>query len=126
MSQATILFVDDDPNVLEGAKVAFRREPYRVLTAESADQALALFEHELIDVVIADEKMPGLLGSELLSVVRQRYPHTIRMIMTGEPSPASAFRSYEHARVTHYLTKPRTHRHLAEAIESALVGRRLS
>ncbi len=60
----TILFVDDEPLVTEALKRALRKEPYRVLSAQSAAQGLEILARQPGDVVISDELMPGMLRSE--------------------------------------------------------------
>ena len=79
-----ILFVDDEPAVLEGIRDALRREPLQILTAQSADQALAILEQEVIDIIVSDERMPGICGAGLLTRVCRAYPDTIRIILTGQ------------------------------------------
>ncbi len=72
-----ILFVDDEPAVLAGLRDALRREPFRIFTAHSADQALAMLEQESIDVIVSDERMPGICGAGLLARVCRTYPDTV-------------------------------------------------
>ena len=92
-STATILFVDDEPNVTDGLKRALRREPYEFLTATSGAAALKILEGQYVDVVVSDEQMPGLSGSVFLSMVRKQFPHTIRMILSGHASLDAAVRA---------------------------------
>jgi DNA-binding NtrC family response regulator len=86
---ATVLFVDDDPAVLVTFPRVLRREPYRVVVAASATAALAILEREPIDVVVSDQQMPGMRGTELLAQVKRLYPATIRIILTGEAGTTS-------------------------------------
>ena len=66
----TVLIIDDDTAIREMMEETFSQEPYKVLMASSADEALRILSQEPVDVVISDEIMPGLSGSELLAVVR--------------------------------------------------------
>ena len=65
-----VLFVDDEQGVLDGLRRALRKEPYEVLTALSSEEALQILAEEDIDVVVSDENMPGMGGSEFLKTVR--------------------------------------------------------
>ena len=84
--QHKVLFVDDEPNGTKALKRALRREPYDILSAGSADESLEMLERESVDVVVSDENMPGMTGSEFLAVVYEKYPDTIRIILTGHAS----------------------------------------
>ncbi|NOY54310.1 MAG: response regulator [Deltaproteobacteria bacterium] len=79
----TILFVDDEAVILRALQMVFTREGYHTLTATSGEEALRILEDEEVDVVISDEKMPGLSGIELLSRVKEKYPDKIRIILTA-------------------------------------------
>jgi CheY-like chemotaxis protein len=80
-----VLFVDDEPSILAGIRRLLLRQPYEVLVAGSAAEALALLEREDIAAVVTDQQMPGMCGLELLSRVRLRYPHVARIVLTGDP-----------------------------------------
>ena len=79
-----VIFVDDKPAITDALKRALRKEPYEILTANSAAEALAILAEIQVDVVVSDEMMPGMSGSEFLAVVRRRYPDTIRIIEDSE------------------------------------------
>ncbi len=81
--QYTILIVDDELTITEILTEALSREPYVILSAGSAEDALRLLAQRQVDVIISDEKMPGMSGSEFLAVVRKKYPDTVRMIRTS-------------------------------------------
>jgi len=101
-----ILIVDDDPSINELLKDALSSEPYYVFSAESAEEAMTTLDRELVDIVISDEKMPGMSGTEFLSIVRQKYPDTIRMILTGHASVDLAIRAINEVEIHHFFTKP--------------------
>jgi DNA-binding NtrC family response regulator len=81
-----VLFVDDEMAVLEGIRDTCRREPYSVLTANSAASALEQLAKQHVDVIVSDQSMPEMSGSELLSRVRKEYPAICRIMLTGEAS----------------------------------------
>jgi DNA-binding NtrC family response regulator len=101
-----ILFVDDDPFVTEALKRMLRKEPYAMLSADSAGQALDLLSREPVDVVISDEIMPGMRGSDFLAIVFQKHPDTVRIILTGHANLETAVRAINDGHVYRFLTKP--------------------
>jgi len=123
--EAQVLFVDDEPNVLEGMKRAFRKEPYRIHTATSAAQALELLQGLETAVVITDHKMPSMEGTEFLSIVKRRFPDTIRVMLTGEGSLETAIKVVNEGEIYRFFTKPCNEIELAIAIRQALQHRAL-
>lgn len=101
-----LLFVDDEPNVLQGLQRMLRpmRSEWEMKFAASADEALDLLAKEAFDVVISDMRMPGMDGAELLNRVMVQYPQTLRMILSGQSERESIIRAVGSAH--QYLTKP--------------------
>jgi two-component system probable response regulator PhcQ len=124
-SIATILFVDDEPNVTDALRRALRREPYEFLTATSGGAALKILEGQYVDVVVSDEQMPGMSGSVFLSMVRKQFPHTIRMILSGQASLEAAVRAINEGQVHRFFLKPCNPTDLAFTIQQALSHKRL-
>lgn len=120
---ATILVVDDQPMVLDSIKKLLSQAPYLVLMAASAHEALDQLEHHKVEVVISDERMPGMPGSEFLSIVRERWPDTIRIILTGYASVESAIKAINQGEIFRFLTKPCTSHELHAAVRAALAHR---
>jgi len=90
-----ILFVDDEPNVLSGLQRTLRPMQYQwemefVPSGEDALQALGL---QPFDAVVTDMRMPGMTGAQLLDVVRDRFPQTIRIVLSGQSERESLVRS---------------------------------
>ncbi|MBF0543748.1 MAG: HDOD domain-containing protein [Candidatus Riflebacteria bacterium] len=81
-----ILFVDDEPNVIEGLKRMFRayRDEWDMYFASSGEEALEWMEEKKMDVIISDLRMPKMTGSQLLEKVQKRFPHTVRIVLSGE------------------------------------------
>ena len=75
--------LDDEINITLSFQRLFRKEPYRILTANSGQQALEILETETVEVVVSDQRMPGMTGAELFTIIQQRYPHTIRLLLSG-------------------------------------------
>ncbi|HKU39935.1 MAG TPA: HDOD domain-containing protein, partial [Polyangiales bacterium] len=117
-----VLFVDDEPRVLEGIERAFFCEDdWEVLTAGSAKQALQLLADEPVDVVVSDMRMPGMDGSEFLQLVYERHPNCVRMVLSGQADEAASLRVMN---VAHqFLSKPCSPDNLKRALTSALLMR---
>jgi len=125
-SRSTVLFVDDEPHVLGGLRDALRKYPFDILTATGGAQALTLLDSYAVDAVVSDERMPGMTGSEFLSIVRQNHPQTIRIILTGQASLAAAIRAINEGEVYRFLTKPCAAEDLAITILRAVQLRNLA
>jgi putative nucleotidyltransferase with HDIG domain len=82
-----ILFVDDDPSLIEGLRDSLRsqRKVWRMRFVLGGEAALAELEREPADVVVSDMRMPGIDGCELLARVQTAHPGAVRIILTGEP-----------------------------------------
>ena len=104
--QHKVMIIDDEPTITDTLKGVLSNEPYNILCADSAEQTLPILAREQVDVVISDEKMPGMSGSEFLSLVRQKYPDTIRIILTGHGSLESAIRAINEGEIYRFFTKP--------------------
>jgi len=101
-----ILFVDEDPLVLQGLQRSMRgmRNEWDMVFAESGTKALELMSHGDFDVIVSDMRMPGMNGAQLLNEVMTRYPRTVRLILSGHDDQDLVMRSVGS---THqYLTKP--------------------
>jgi two-component system probable response regulator PhcQ len=122
---AVVLLVDDEPYALEALKRALRHERYEFLTATSGEGALNILKIEHVDVVISDEQMPGMSGVELLSIVRQQFPRTIRMILSGQASLEAALRAIDEGGVHRFFIKPCDPTYLAITIRHAVEHQRL-
>lgn len=120
-----ILVVDDDRRFVDLLKEAFFKEPYLVLSAPSAMEALERLAAEPVDVVVSDEVMPCMSGSEFLAQVRRLYPDTVRIILTGHASLETALRAINEGEIYRFFTKPCNIFDLAVTIRQALQHRDL-
>ena len=123
--EQAVLFVDDEPAVLEGLRRALHRAPFRRYYAESAYQALELIDSGIIDIVVADEQMPGMSGTEFLAIVRNRQPKIIRIILSGQASMERVIAAINSGQIHRFLTKPMDAQQLQEILEEYLRGLRL-
>ncbi len=121
-----VLFVDDDPLLLESFCTAMRKEPFTVVTALSGNEGLAALEQQHIDVVVSDQQMPGMTGADFLEAVAHRYPHTVRIMLTGNASLDLAIRAINKGQIYRFFTKPCNPVALAYTIRHALQVRELA
>lgn len=122
---ARILLVDDEPRVTDALRRALRLEDYEISVCNSAKGALAMMETESFDVIVSDEQMPGMTGTALLAVVRERWPDTVRIVLTGQANLEAALRAINEGSVFRFLTKPCRGGDLASTVHQALQYRRL-
>ena len=101
-----ILFVDDEPNVLSGVRRQLRgyRNEWDMSFCESGAEAVELLQKEPHDVVVTDMRMPGMDGAELLQKVRELFPGTVRIVLSGHSDQELTLRAVGPAH--QYLTKP--------------------
>ena len=117
---ARVLIVDDETDLLRSMRARLRSRPFELFTAASAGEALELLETTAVDVVVSDQRMPGMSGSEFLSLVRRKYPETVRLMLTGESDLTGAIRSINEAQIFRFLVKPCPAEELARRIDEAL------
>ncbi len=115
-----MLVVDDDPNARDGLSRMLGDRPYRVVVATDATTALDLMSRDAIDVVLSDEKMPGMKGTELLARVASEHPETVRILLTGHASLDIAKSAINQGGVFRLLEKPCSTESLRRAIDAAL------
>lgn len=101
-----ILLVDDEINVLSALKRALIEEPYEIHSATSGEQALEIMRTHAFKVVLSDERMIGMQGSEFLSLVRERYPDTVRILLTGHATLEAAVKAVNQGEIYRFFTKP--------------------
>lgn len=119
MNKKRILFVDDEPKVLQGITRMLRsqRNEWEIATAESGEQALALLAASPFDLIVTDMRMPGMDGAQLLNEVMKQYPQIVRIVLSGQSDQESIFRSVG---PTHqYLSKPCDAETLKNTVERA-------
>lgn len=115
-----LLIVDDERNILEALKRALSDEPFEVVTAPGGAEGLALLETHPIKVVISDERMPGMSGADFLQLVRDRFPETVRIMLTGHASLEAAMRAVNYGDIYRFLTKPWNDLELIQTIRAAV------
>jgi len=120
-----VLLVDDDNNVLDGYRRSLSRD-FLLETALGGEQALKLAaENGPYAVVISDMRMPGMDGIQLLSHIKNRWPDTVRVILTGYADMDSAIHAINEGSIFRFLNKPCTKEMMAKTLTAALVQFRL-
>ncbi|MDH3266469.1 MAG: response regulator [Gammaproteobacteria bacterium] len=123
--KARILFVDDEKRVLNAMRGLFRREYDLFLTCEGAEAIDIVAENE-IDVIVADQRMPGMTGIEVLAKIKERSPRTVRILLTGYADPSAVEGSINIGEVFRFLSKPCPPKMLREALALAIEASRTS
>ncbi|MTV40891.1 HD domain-containing phosphohydrolase [Duganella radicis] len=122
---ATVLCVDDEPNILAALRRLFRPAGYRVLLAESGAAGLAVLEQQAVDLVISDMRMPEMNGAQFLAQVRQRWPDTLRLLLTGYSDIQSIQDAINCGEIYRYITKPWEDGDMLLVVRHALERRQL-
>ena len=121
-SDPIVLFVDDDPAVLQSIRRCFRHEPYDLITSKSGEEALGWMVEFPIDLLIADQRMPDMTGTELLRQVHRQFPDTTCAILTAYPS-TDLIRQGRDAGAARILYKPWDDQRLRETVRGILSER---
>jgi signal transduction histidine kinase len=100
-----LLVVDDEVNILHSLHDLFRLD-YKVHTAESGPEAMKILARNEVHVVMADQRMPEMTGTEFLAAVKERYPDVIRLVFTGYADVRTVIEAINEGSVYRYITKP--------------------
>ena len=104
-AKAKLLFVDDEERVVNLLKMMFRAT-HEVFTATSGAEALEIIAANEIQVIVSDQRMPGMLGTELLLAVRKKSPSTMRILLTGYSDLAAIVGSVNDGEIFRFVSKP--------------------
>jgi diguanylate cyclase (GGDEF)-like protein len=104
--ERTLLLVDDEPNIVSALKRLFRRDGYRIVTASSGAEGLQRMTDYEVDVVLSDQRMPGMTGVEFLRRAKEIYPETVRMVLSGYTELQSITDAINEGAIYRFLTKP--------------------
>ncbi len=118
--RATLLLVDDEPNILKSLQRLFRSENYIIYTAENGVAGLALLQQQAIDLIISDMRMPQMNGAEFLALAAELCPDTIRILLTGFADIESTIAAVNKGKIYSYLNKPWEDNELKIHIANAL------
>lgn len=102
----TVLFVDDEENILKSIQCGLMDEPFPKRFAQSGEEALEIFRKEPVAVIVTDMRMPRMGGLELLTIVKEEYPETVRIILTSYAHVVTVVSAINTGQVYRYLIKP--------------------
>lgn len=125
MPRDRILFVDDEPQILQGLARMLRptRHEWDVAFAASGAEALAMLDTEPFDVVVSDMRMPGMSGTEMLTTIAAAHPATVRLVLSGQAGERELMQAVNAAH--QYIAKPCEPDRLKAAIGRATALRNL-
>jgi len=104
-TRPTLLLVDDEAHSLAAMRMALE-DDFECLTAPDADEAMRLMDHNFVQAIFCDQRMPGRTGVEFLAEVRDRWPDTMRIIITGYTETNDMIAAINEAGIYQFLTKP--------------------
>jgi putative nucleotidyltransferase with HDIG domain len=102
----SVLFVDDEVNILKAIQRLLRHGSWNVLTASRPREALEIIEREPVQVVVSDQRMPEMSGVDFLAQVRERHPDLVRMMLTGYTEMTIAVEAINRGEIYRLITKP--------------------
>src|SRR3989338_7053607 len=100
-----VLVVDDEVSFLEMISVMLERRGLMVLTASSGEEGMNILREKPVNVVLSDQRMPGMKGSDFLTYVAKEYPKVVRILITGYSDLESAVEAINKARIRSYIGK---------------------
>ncbi|WP_213609094.1 EAL domain-containing protein [Pseudoalteromonas sp.] len=115
----TLLLVDDEENILYSLQRVLRKQPYKVFTCKSAVEAFELLASNDVQVVLSDQRMPQMNGTEFLSRVKDMYPDTVRLVLSGYTDLRTVTDAINHGSIYKFITKPWQDEELKKELKSA-------
>ncbi len=115
-----VLFVDDEQSILSSLKRALRKEPYTSMFADNAAEALKIVSEQAVNVVISDQRMPDMDGTDFLQQVKEINPFTVRAILSGYVNADVVVESINKGEVYRFIPKPWELDNLKDAINQCL------
>jgi two-component system, NtrC family, response regulator HupR/HoxA len=106
METRTVLFVDDEAQILGSLRRGLIDEPYNSLFANSGKEALKMMEESEVHVLVTDMRMPEMSGLELLKIAKERYPQTVRIVLSGYTQVSTLLTAINQGEIFKYITKP--------------------
>lgn len=120
MAPHSILLVDDEASILRSLQRLLADEEYQIYTADGGEKGLEILKNNPIDLVISDQKMPQMCGSEFLEKVCQHYPETMRILLTGYSDMDAIISAINDGNIYQYVAKPWNNDNLKILIKKAL------
>ncbi len=115
----SILYIDDEQSNLDIFRISFKRE-YNIFTAYEPEQAFEILKNNHIDIIIADQQMPLMTGTQFLEKTLQEYPEAIRIILTGYADIQVVIEAINKCGIYKYITKPWEREDIKMTLEKAI------
>lgn len=125
-TKRSLLLVDDEPNVSLALKRLLHSDNLQILVAESGQAGLDLLAQYPVDVIVSDQRMPGMTGVEFLKIAKDRYPETIRIVLSGDADMRSVTDAVNDGAIYKFLNKPWSDPQLCECIEDAFLHKEMA
>ncbi|MBK7143023.1 MAG: response regulator [bacterium] len=125
MDRYSVLFVDDEPNILRSLTRLFHRESFDVLVASGGEEALELLRSRPVQLVVTDNIMPRMTGVELIKKIRDSWPDTLRIILSGQSDMQAVLGAVNQGEAFRFLLKPWTDSDLKANVYIALAHYKL-
>ena len=122
----TLLLVDDEPNILTALQRALRRDGYRILASDDPHKALDILAGERVDVILSDQRMPGMSGVEFLRRAKETHPETMRIVLSGYTDLQFITDAINEGAIYKFLTKPWDDEQLREQIREAFRNKEIA
>lgn len=117
--EKTLLLLDDENNILRALTRVLRRDGYRILTTTSVHEAFSLLAENDVQVIISDQRMPEMSGTEFLSRVKAIHPDTVRIVLSGYTDLKSVTEAINEGSIYKFLTKPWDDKQIREHVQKA-------
>jgi diguanylate cyclase (GGDEF)-like protein/PAS domain S-box-containing protein len=117
--QPTLLLLDDEANILKALTRLLRRDGYRILSTTSVKEAFSLLASNNVQVIVSDQRMPDMSGTEFLSRVKAIHPNTVRIVLSGYTDLKSVTDAINEGAIYKFLTKPWDDQQIREQIQQA-------
>lgn len=106
MGMRTVLFVDDEENILRSLRRSLIDEPYVTIFANSGKRAIEMLRQEEVHVVVTDLHMPDIEGLALLEIIKEEYPRAIRLVFSGDAATDNLLEAINNGQIFRFITKP--------------------
>lgn len=117
--EKALLLVDDEENILRSLRRLLRSDGYTIYTANSGKEGLEVLKENKVCVILSDMRMPEMNGAEFLAKVKEQYPETIRMMLSGYTDLNSVTDAINQGAIFKFLTKPWEDDEIKQSIKEA-------
>ncbi len=119
-TKSTILFVDDEPFVLDALKRVFQDQGYVPLFANSGQEAVSIMEQREVHLIVSDFRMPKMDGCQLFQIISERWPDTIRIILSGFADIKAVVSAINEGQIYKFVSKPWNNAELCDIVKSGV------